>query len=124
MLVRTEVGSEVTIVGNLKEGRAMCRLTITSVLAAVAAVAVATSVSAQPRPNTTTVACSAIASLVKARGAVVLTTGPNSYDRFVADGSFCDRGQGVEPAFERAADTAQCFIGYRCTRAFAGGRGN
>ena len=102
----------------------MCRLTIKSVLAAVGAIAAATSVSAQPRPNTTTISCSAIGSLVAARGAIVLGTGPNSYDRFVADGSFCDRGQGLEPAFERAADTAQCFIGYRCTRAFAGGRGN
>ena len=124
VLSRTRAAARWAILRNGKEGWLDGRLTMKAIAVTVATIAAATSVSAQPRPNTTTIACSAIVSLVTARGAVVLSTGPNSYDRFVADGSFCDRGQGVEPAFERAADRGQCFVGYRCSRAFAGGRGN
>ena len=79
---------------------------------------------AQPRPSTTEMPCASVAGLVATRGAVVLSTGPNTYDRYVANGDACDRGQGTEPAFERTHDAAQCFIGYRCTRGFGGGRGN
>ena len=67
--------------------------------------------------------CGSVTALVAAQGAVVLGTGGHSYDRFVANGSYCERGQGSEPAFERTTDKAQCLIGYRCTRSFAGGRG-
>ena len=79
---------------------------------------------AQPRPSTTEMPCASVARLVAARGAVVLSTGPNTYDRYVASGDACERGQGTEPAFERTYDVAECFIGYRCTRGFGGGRGN
>lgn len=84
-----------------------------------------TAAAAQPRPLTTSLPCASVAALVSARGAVVLGTGPNAYDRYVAHGGLCERGQGSEPAFERAADTAQCLVGYRCrSRLLDGGRGN
>src|SRR5215203_3564455 len=79
---------------------------------------------AQARPSTTGMRCASVQSLVSSRGAVILSTGPNTYDRYVAVASACDRGQGTDAAFERTLDEAQCFIGYRCTRGFGGGRGN
>jgi len=79
---------------------------------------------AQPRPSTTEMPCASVARLVATRGAVVLSTGRNTYDRYVASGDGCERGQGTEPAFGRTYDAAECFIGYRCTRGFGGGRGN
>ena len=93
--------------------------------ALVAATLAATTAVAQPRPLTTNMTCAAASALVSARGAVVLGTGPHTYDRYVAHPGFCDRGQGYDPAFERTADSAQCFVGYRCRgRAGNGARGN
>ena len=78
----------------------------------------------QTRPTTTGMLCASATQLVASRGAVVLSTGPNTYDRYVASGAACQRGEGIEAAFERTSDVVQCFVGYRCTRGFAGGRGN
>jgi len=78
----------------------------------------------QARPTTTGMPCASVAGLVASRGAIVLSTGPHTYDRYVASGAACQRGEGTEAAFERTSDAEQCFIGYRCTRAFTGGRGN
>ncbi len=69
---------------------------------------------AQTRATTTTMSCDAAASLVQARGAVVLYSTPDIFDRFVRDASFCPHGQVLKPAFTPARDRAQCFVGYRC----------
>jgi hypothetical protein len=80
---------------------------------------------AQTRPLTTAMPCAAISALVAARGAIVLGTGPYTYDRYVSNAGACGIGQTTEPAFERSADSAQCFVGYRCRgRANEAGRGN
>jgi hypothetical protein len=71
---------------------------------------------AQPRgrPYTPTLPCKAVAEMVRARGAVVLSTGPTTYDRYVRDRSFCQVSETLEPAWVRASDSGQCFIGYTC----------
>lgn len=69
---------------------------------------------AQPRPSTPDAPCLASQRLVATRGAVVLGTGPNTYDRFVRDRTFCLANEYTETAYAPAADTPQCFIGYRC----------
>lgn len=58
--------------------------------------------------------CVAARSLVTAKGAVVMTTGPATYERFVNGQNFCDRAETTEPAYAPAADTARCFVAYRC----------
>jgi hypothetical protein len=69
---------------------------------------------AQARVSTVAMSCGQAAALVAAHGAAVLGTGGYTYDRFVADGRFCVRGEITEPAWVPAGDTAQCFVGYRC----------
>jgi len=69
---------------------------------------------AQSRPSTLDGPCIASQRLVAARGAVVLGTGPNTYDRFVRDRTFCLASEYTETAYAPAADTPQCFIGFRC----------
>jgi hypothetical protein len=69
---------------------------------------------AQGRPDTTTMSCKAAAALVTARGAIVLSTGPTTYDRYVRDGGFCTADEFAKPAFVASADNRQCFIGYYC----------
>jgi hypothetical protein len=69
---------------------------------------------AQPRLSTVALSCGQAAALVASRGAIVLGTGGYTYDRLVSDGRFCLRNETTEPVWAPAADTPQCFVGYRC----------
>jgi hypothetical protein len=73
---------------------------------------------AQPRPLTTAMPCSAAQALVRSDAPILLSTGANTYDRFVAHLGQCSADQTTEPAFEQTADAPQCFIGYRCVSRF------
>lgn len=86
-------------------------------LSVVVILAVATTAAAQPRPSSVQMSCRQAAGLVASRGAIVLGTGGHTYDRFVADRRFCLRTEITEPAWVPAADTRQCFVGYRCKEA-------
>jgi hypothetical protein len=68
----------------------------------------------QSRPLTLRMLCSQARALVAARGAIVLNTGPTTYDRYVTSSRYCVRGEVTEPTWVPTADTPQCFIGYRC----------
>jgi hypothetical protein len=68
----------------------------------------------QAAGTTQGMSCGQASALVASRGAIVLHTGPNTYDRFVTNSGACPLGQYTEPAWVRTADRAQCFIGYRC----------
>jgi hypothetical protein len=84
------------------------------ILLAAAFSVVAMSVTAQPRPSTLAMSCGQAAGLVASRGAIVLGTGGHTYDRFVRDATFCLRTERTDPVWVPAADTPQCFVGYRC----------
>ena len=71
---------------------------------------------AQSRPSTLRMSCTAANRLVSARGAIVLSTGRDLYDRYVANRSFCLPDETTKPAFVPAGDNPQCFIGYYCER--------
>jgi hypothetical protein len=71
---------------------------------------------AQNRPDSLKMSCETARRLVSERGAVVLGTGPDIYDRYVATQSFCQRDEQTDPVWLRTADSRQCFIGYRCKR--------
>jgi hypothetical protein len=82
-------------------------------LTALALVAAGTSL-AGARPNTLTMSCDEAIALVQRAGAIVLSTGRYTYDRFVADNSFCIPGQDVRRAMAPTEDTRYCTIGYTC----------
>lgn len=69
---------------------------------------------AQGRPMTLQMSCQMAANLVASRGAMVLNTGPYTYDRYVSGQQACLVGQTTRPAYVPAGDTDQCFIGYTC----------
>jgi hypothetical protein len=69
---------------------------------------------AQTRLSTVTMPCNASRQIVFARGAVVLGTGGQTYDRFVRDRSFCDVTEYAQTAYVPSLDAFQCFVGYRC----------
>ena len=80
----------------------------------IAATMLTTAAVAQNRPSTTAMTCQQAASLVYARGAIVLGTGGYTYDRFVRDRSFCQVTEALESAWVPTRDTPTCFVGYRC----------
>jgi hypothetical protein len=69
---------------------------------------------AQSGHTTVTMTCAQVRRLVAAQGAVVLHTGPTTYDRYVRDGGFCALQEMVRPAWVRTADAAQCLVGGVC----------
>lgn len=70
---------------------------------------------AQARPSTLDMTCRQAEALVASRGAIVLSTGPYTYDRYVVDGRFCMLGEFLRAQWVPTRDTPQCPIGYVCT---------
>jgi hypothetical protein len=62
--------------------------------------------------------CAQAIGLVASQGAVVLTTGPHTYDRFVANGGFCLPGEAPLRAFVPTSDASKCPVGYLCREPF------
>ena len=69
---------------------------------------------AQSRPDTRKMTCPEARKLVETRRAVVLSTGDNTYDRFVWTAQSCARGESTVPAYARTLDFTGCHIGYTC----------
>jgi hypothetical protein len=69
---------------------------------------------AQVRPSSPPLTCQAARQIVASQGAAVLSTGRYAYDRYVSSSRFCALGETTEPAWIPTADSAQCFVGYRC----------
>ena len=78
------------------------------------ALALSAGAMAQPRPSTLAMTCSQAASLVQARGGIVLGTGGQTYDRFVAHRGFCQPTEAIKRAFVPTRDMPACLVGYRC----------
>ncbi|MCG7391786.1 hypothetical protein MHY87_02550 [Microvirga sp. ACRRW] len=67
--------------------------------------------------STLAMTCAQARGIVASQGAVVLRTGPTTYDRYVRDGSFCALQETARPAWVRTADSAQCPVGGVCRSA-------
>ena len=85
--------------------------------ATLALIAIAASMGgaqAQTRLSTTGMSCAGAASFVASKGAVVIGTGGDTYERVVAHQGFCNRGEDTKPLFAPTRDNGACFIGYYC----------
>lgn len=89
---------------------------ITLILSAAAATLALSALSpASARPFAPSMTCDAAAGLVAGQGAVVLSTSPTTYDRYVRGYGFCAHGEYLERAFVQTRDAPACLIGYTCT---------
>ncbi|MEP0236057.1 MAG: hypothetical protein ABJO97_10950 [Roseibium sp.] len=87
----------------------------TAAAAILSVLPLATEVYAQARPDTRTMTCAQAQALVKQRGEIVMTTGPNTFERFIADARFCySRTPLTAPAFAPTKDNQKCAVGKRC----------
>ncbi len=69
----------------------------------------------EARINTNSLTCHQAQSLVRSRGAIVLSTGRYTYDRFVVNRAFCFAGEYTKKAYVPTRDRRSCPIGYICT---------
>src|SRR5215212_4742252 len=69
---------------------------------------------AEARTDARRLTCAQAQALVRAQGAVVLTTGQYTYERFVSDHRFCERDEVTRPRRTPTRDTRTCRIGYVC----------
>ena len=58
--------------------------------------------------------CTQIQALVQSRGAVVISTGQYTYQRFVAAANYCAFDQVLDRAWITTAGGTQCQVGFRC----------
>lgn len=78
-----------------------------------AAILLAAAGLAEARPDTRTMSCDQLRQLLQSRHAVVLTTGPNTYDRYVRQfGNECDWPEVPMSAYVPTLD-GSCPV-YRC----------
>jgi len=89
-------------------------LLATGLVAGLSACAVLLSQPALARPDTTRMSCAAARSLVEQAGAIVLSTGGSTFDRFVHHRGYCTPSEITQPAFVPARDEPYCFVGYTC----------
>lgn len=73
------------------------------------------SVSAQAAmPNSRKLSCADAIALVQQNGAIVFTTKPGIFDRYVAGRQFCERGENLSRASVPTLDNESCPVGYVC----------
>lgn len=83
--------------------------------AAAAMLALSTAMAAaQGRPDVRQLTCGQARALVQRSGAIVLTTGRYTYDRFVASERFCRAAEMTRDAWVATRDAQSCRIGYTC----------
>jgi len=83
-------------------------------MTAAALVALSVPAAAQGRPDARAMTCEQVRSLIAARGAVVLTTGRYTYDRYVRNGGQCfTSAERAVRASIPTRDTQSCPV-YRC----------
>jgi hypothetical protein len=86
----------------------MRRLLLSAALSFLASAALA------QRPSTLGMTCGEANSLVASQGAVVLSTGRHTFDRFVASAGYCRLGEYAYDGVAPTADTPRCRLAYVC----------
>lgn len=65
-------------------------------------------------PSSLNMTCAQAVALVQSRGAVVLSTGPGLFDRYVSSGVYCGSSSSENAAWIPTQDTSQCMVGAVC----------
>lgn len=87
------------------------RTTVTTLLAGLAAFSLVGNAAA--RPNSTTMTCAQVQSMIAQNGAVVLSTGQFTFDRYVANRNFCQHGEVLRWDHVPTRDAPRCGV-QRC----------
>ena len=90
-----------------KLATAICVLAISAVASGVPA-------SAAEHVNSLELTGAQVKHIVEEQGSVILDTGPDLYDRYVANASYCAMGELAQRAYVPTADSSSNFVGYTC----------
>lgn len=71
---------------------------------------------AAARPDIRTMTCAQAQDTILRNGGIVMSTGTHTFERFVANKSFCDPFQEVRPRWYATADNPQCRLNYICEK--------
>lgn len=66
------------------------------------------------RPSTLSMTCAQARGVVASAGSIVLSTGVNTFDKYVSSPGYCEFGEYAYSASVPTRDTRSCHIGYRC----------
>ena len=80
----------------------------------IAALSLAASAALAQRPSSLEMTCGEARDLVRSSGAIVLGTGGQTYDRFVAHPSYCLQGEEAYGGWTHTQDEARCPVGLVC----------
>jgi hypothetical protein len=79
--------------------------------AAIVLIAFTTGIAAaQGRPDARAMSCADVQALLDRQGAAVITTGPNTFDRYVSNNGFCNHTEFAEADFIATRDAARCQV--------------
>nr|WP_319514079.1 hypothetical protein [uncultured Cohaesibacter sp.] len=87
--------------------------TALSVLA-IAAIASTSSAFAAAQVNSQDLTTSQARQLVQEQGSVLISTGANQFDRYVANDSYCGVGSNAQPAYIPTSNSDASLVGYTC----------
>ncbi|WP_262030447.1 hypothetical protein [Microvirga sp. Mcv34] len=90
--------------------------------AAVALIGIGSDAIAQSHPLTTGMTCAEARGLLAAHGAIVLNTGPTTYERYVSSSGYCGINELSGPVWVPTQDIRLCPIGGRCVPVGRGDR--
>ena len=65
------------------------------------------------RPDSRTMTCAQVQSMIDQRGAVVLSTGQYTFDRYVSNRNFCQHGEVLRRDYVPTKDNNKCYV-QRC----------
>src|SRR5690242_7086477 len=74
----------------------------------------ATTAAEAARPSTLGMTCHQAQRFLASRGAVVMSTGEHTYNRFVVNEGYCEVAEWAEPATAPTRDARHCPLGYTC----------
>jgi hypothetical protein len=92
-----------------------CRIVSRNLLLAVGiGLSATTQASAAARPDTRIMTCEQARAFVREKGAVIMSTGQYTYERFVSGYGYCDRGEETWLQVAPTKDNPKCRVGYIC----------
>lgn len=62
------------------------------------------------RPDSRTMTCAQVQSMINQQGAVVMSTGQYTFDRYVSNRSFCQRGEVTRRDYVPTKDNNKCYV--------------
>jgi len=71
-------------------------------------------IAAEARPDVRKLSCAKAQAMVRQNGAVVFTTGPHTYSRFVSNYRYCDSWERLFTQYAKTKDNPKCPVAYEC----------